>query len=127
MVGLITSAMIEAALAGRPVHSVLTTLAGAALLGELRRRPDFAAPSRSFDLVKMPHHGSANVDASFLEAVRAPVAVVSVGADNDYGHPAKSLLALLRRLGCATYRTDRDGDIALVSAGGSVSVMRRGP
>lgn len=101
--------------------------AGAALLGELRRRPDFAAQSRSFDLVKMPHHGSANVDASFLEAVRAPVAVVSVGADNDYGHPAPSLLALLRRLGCATYRTDRDGDIALVSAGGAVSVMRRGP
>ncbi len=33
VVGLITSAMIEAALAGRPVHSVMTTLAGAGQQG----------------------------------------------------------------------------------------------
>ncbi|MFN8046416.1 MAG: ComEC/Rec2 family competence protein [Dermatophilaceae bacterium] len=99
--------------------------AGRALLGELRRRPDFAAQARSFDLVKAPHHGSANVDPDFLAAVRAPAAVISVGADNDYGHPAPSLLALLRQQGYATFRTDRDGDIALVSDASGVGIAVR--
>ena len=99
--------------------------AGRALLGELRRRPDFAAQARSFDLVKAPHHGSANVDPDFLAAVRAPAAVISVGADNDYGHPAPSLLALLRQQGYATFRTDRDGDIALVSDASGVGIAAR--
>ena len=76
-------------------------------------------------MVKAPHHGSANVDPDFLAAVRAPAAVISVGADNDYGHPAPSLLALLRQQGYATFRTDRDGDIALVSDASGVGIAVR--
>ncbi|QKE84361.1 ComEC/Rec2 family competence protein [Arthrobacter sp. NEB 688] len=84
------------------------------LLLRLRRDPAMAATARGFELVKTPHHGSANLDADLMAAVRAPVAVISVGADNDYGHPAPAHLALLRRLGSATYRTDQRGDVALV-------------
>lgn len=100
--------------------------AGAALRGELRRQPMLAAQSRGFDLVKTPHHGSANVDKDFLAAVRAPVAVISVGADNDYGHPSRTQLETLRQLGYATYRTDLQGDIALVTtpSGAAITTLR---
>lgn len=97
--------------------------AGAALLGQVRRQPTFAQQSRSFDLVKTPHHGSSNLDAEFMAAIRAPVAVVSVGEDNDYGHPTQAHLDLLRRLGFATYRTDLNGDVALISTADGVAVV----
>lgn len=97
------------------------------LLGRIRREADLMVESRSFDLVKTPHHGSSNLDEDFLEAVRAPVAVISVGEDNDYGHPTRAHLDLLRRLGFATYRTDLRGDIALVRGPEGISVTSRRP
>jgi competence protein ComEC len=65
------------------------------------------------DVLKVAHHGSANQDADFVLASHAAVALVSVGADNNYGHPAGHLLGLLRELGARVYRTDEHGDIAV--------------
>ncbi|MGG5257504.1 ComEC/Rec2 family competence protein [Phycicoccus avicenniae] len=93
------------------------------LLLRLRRDPAMSAAARGFELVKTPHHGSANLDDELMAAVRAPVGVISVGADNDYGHPTAEHLALLRRLGYAVYRTDQRGDVALVEHGGEVRVV----
>ena len=59
-----------------------------ALLLALRRDPGMASFAESLDVVKTAHHGSSNLDEGLMEAVRAPVAVISVGAGNDYGHPA---------------------------------------
>jgi competence protein ComEC len=39
--------------------------------------------------------------------------VVSVGADNDYGHPAAETLDGLAGQGTEVLRTDRDGDVVL--------------
>lgn len=89
------------------------------ILLALRRDPAMAGEAAGFDAVKTAHHGSANLDADLMWEVRAPVALISVGADNDYGHPAPKHLATLRRDGYAVYRTDQRGDIALVGAGGS--------
>ena len=44
--------------------------------------------------------------------------MISVGVDNDYGHPAPSLLALLRDARMRVERTDQDGDVAVVVDGG---------
>ena len=65
------------------------------------------------DVLKVPHHGSAYSDHSFLAAVHARLAVISVGAHNDYGQPAPSLLGELDQLGVVVRRTDRDGDVAV--------------
>ncbi len=65
------------------------------------------------DVVKVAHHGSANRDDGLLAYARAPVAVVSVGADNDYGHPAPSTLSTLAQDGFRVYRTDLSGDVAV--------------
>jgi competence protein ComEC len=75
------------------------------------------------DVFKVAHHGSANQDPEFVLDTEAPVALISVGAENDYGHPAPETLALLRRLGAITYRTDQDGDIAVVDRAGQLAVV----
>ncbi len=75
------------------------------------------------DVFKVAHHGSGNQDPAFVFATRASLALISVGADNDYGHPAPETLGLLRQLGARTYRTDQDGDIAVVVQVGQLAVM----
>ena len=74
------------------------------------------------DVLKVPHHGSAWQSPEFLARVRPALAVVSVGAGNDYGHPSSRLLAELTRLGARTVRTDRDGDVAVSATGGRLAV-----
>jgi competence protein ComEC len=66
------------------------------------------------DVLKVAHHGSAYQDEGFLEAVAPRVALVSVGADNGYGHPSPVLLARLTRGGARVLRTDRQGDLAVL-------------
>ncbi|MFI7692147.1 ComEC/Rec2 family competence protein [Nonomuraea sp. NPDC049655] len=79
------------------------------------------------DILKTPHHGSNRQSPAFLGSLGARAALISVGAGNDYGHPATSTLALLHRLGAAIYRTDRSGDLAVVEHEGSLAVVPRGP
>ncbi|MFK4038649.1 ComEC/Rec2 family competence protein [Nonomuraea wenchangensis] len=86
----------------------------------LRRHPVRA------DILKTPHHGSNRQSPAFLASLGARAALISVGADNDYGHPAPSTLALLRRIGATPYRTDRSGDLAVVERDGGLAIVARG-
>lgn len=65
------------------------------------------------DVLLVPHHGSARQSESFLQATRPQVAVVSVGADNDYGHPTARTLRLASGLATRVIRTDQEGAVAL--------------
>jgi competence protein ComEC len=68
-----------------------------------------------------PHHGAATPYASALvDAVHPSAAVISVGAQNRYGHPTPETLAALSRV--TTYRTDRDGTVELDLDGTSLAV-----
>ncbi len=96
--------------------------AGHALLLALRRDPHLRDAVRRLDVVKAAHHGSSNLDESFVSEVAAPVALVSVGEGNDYGHPAARHLRLLRSAGATVYRTDRHGDVAVVEGPGGLRV-----
>lgn len=93
---------------------------------EVRRELDRLPDGPHFDVLKVAHHGSSNQDADLVHEVSAQVAVISVGADNDYGHPAPSTLDLLRESGSRVMRTDRMGDIAVVSVDGRLRVATRG-
>ncbi|MEV4802241.1 ComEC/Rec2 family competence protein [Nonomuraea sp. NPDC049421] len=80
------------------------------------------------DILKTPHHGSNRQSPEFLASLGARAALISVGAGNDYGHPATSTLSLLRRLGLTIHRTDQSGDLAVVEReGGGLAVVPRGP
>lgn len=74
---------------------------------------------QKIDVLKFPHHGSkTGVLPEFLEAIRPSLAVISVGKNNSYGHPAAETLKLLRSLkGLRVLRTDLDGEIEIVSDG----------
>ena len=96
--------------------------AGAAVRAQLAPDLRTLEGQLAYDVVKAPHHGSGNLDRELMRATRAPLTLVSVGADNDYGHPAPSMLALAREVGTWVARTDELGDIAVWMADGRLYV-----
>ena len=76
-------------------------------------------------MLKVAHHGSASQDPALFDAVDASFALISVGADNDYGHPARSMLELAEQNAMRVVRTDLAGDIAVVSDGAEPTVVTR--
>ena len=78
------------------------------------------------DVLKVPHHGSRHQDLDLLLGLRARLALVSVGADNDYGHPSADLLAALTATGAQVRRTDLDGDVLVTVDDGALGVRARG-
>ncbi len=67
-------------------------------------------------VLKVGHHGSQSASgADFVAAVAPTLAVIQVGAENDYGHPHADVLANLA--GISVLRTDRHGRVHLWSDG----------
>lgn len=64
------------------------------------------------DIYKVGHHGSKGAISSDQASILKPeIALVSVGANNRYGHPAKQVLSTLAEVGADVYRTDQSGDV----------------
>lgn len=60
------------------------------------------------------HHGSkTSTSLELLNKTRPEVVIISVGADNRYGHPTWETLERLDLFGCTIYRTDLKGTITL--------------
>ncbi|MEU5819866.1 ComEC/Rec2 family competence protein [Streptomyces drozdowiczii] len=77
------------------------------------------------DVLKVAHHGSAHQDSALLRAVRPRFALVSVGRDNPYGHPAPRTVDALTGQGAVVLRTDRDGAIAVTGEGSGLRAVGR--
>lgn len=72
----------------------------------------------SADILKVGHHGSStSTTKDFLKKVNPKMAVISCGKNNDYGHPHKAVLKLLKQADCEVYRTDTDSTVAIASDG----------
>ena len=67
-----------------------------------------------------------NQEPRLLVAVRPRLALVSVGAGNDYGHPAPATLTGLTRAGAVVGRTDRDGSLAVVGPAARLRLVTSG-
>ena len=74
------------------------------------------------DVIKIAHHGSRNQSGPFAAWVKAPIALISVGADNDYGHPAPDTISLYEMTGSKVFRTDIQGDLAVLVTDGELRV-----
>ncbi|MBQ3038780.1 MAG: MBL fold metallo-hydrolase [Clostridia bacterium] len=75
------------------------------------------------DVLKVAHHGSSTSSSEeFLKAVSPEYAVISCGADNDYGHPSNKILKRLEKYCNNIYRTDKSGTIVLISDGKSIEL-----
>ncbi len=81
----------------------------------------------SIDVLKVAHHGSDHSSStSFLRTVNPPIAVISCGEDNRYGHPAPEALERLGSAGAMVYRTDQSGHIRAISDGTTVEILELG-
>ena len=70
------------------------------------------------DVLKVAHHGSRTATTqALLDALHPRIALISVGADNDYGHPAPATIARLQGSGAQVFRTDLDGSIEISTNG----------
>ncbi len=73
------------------------------------------------DILKASHHGSAEGnDLNFLQQIKAPIAVISVGAKNKFGHPNAAAINNLNKLKTKIWRTDQNGDIIFIIKNGLI-------
>ncbi|GAA0734065.1 ComEC/Rec2 family competence protein [Dactylosporangium roseum] len=114
LVLMVTTGGVRVLLTGDAETEEQLSLRSAAAPGELRA-----------DVLKVAHHGSAFQDEEFLDAVAPRIALVSVGAGNDYGHPSPVLLSRLVRGGARVLRTDQEGDLAVVAEAGRLAAVTR--
>jgi len=74
----------------------------------------------SSTVLKVGHHGSStSTHPEFLAVVNPQLAVISVGADNRFGHPSDEVMSQLEdRIGLENiYRTDKNGTIEFITDG----------
>lgn len=75
------------------------------------------------DVLKVGHHGSkGSFNQDQINVLDPAVALIGVGANNRYGHPAQETLDLLESVGCKVYRSDLDGQVKCVFGTESVRV-----
>ena len=74
-------------------------------------------------ILKAGHHGSKTSTTDlFLEAVSPEVAVITVGEDNKFGHPALEVIDRLLENNIEIYRTDLNGDIVINTDGKTYTI-----
>ncbi len=83
-----------------------------------------AKETGKIDVLKVPHHGSkTGMSDFFLKEISPSLGVISVGAKNLYGHPGQEALTLLRNNNIKILRTDKDGEVEIVSDGKSWQLL----
>lgn len=64
------------------------------------------------DFLKVGHHGSdTSSNIKFINTIKPKYSLISVGENNNYGHPKKSVLDILSS--SKIYRTDINGEIII--------------
>lgn len=72
----------------------------------------------SIDVLHVPHHGSkTGLNTALLRKLNPTLAVISVGQQNKYGHPNPEIIKILESREIKIVRTDRDGEVEVVSDG----------
>lgn len=103
------SVVIRLATRGR---SLLLTGDAGAVTEEWMIRRTRGTDRLQSEVLKVGHHGSAGSStASFIDAVRPSVAVVSTSRNNPHGHPAPVVLERLGKRGVTVRRTDESGTL----------------
>ncbi len=77
------------------------------------------------DVLKVGHHGSdTSSGMDFLDRVNPKAAVISVGKNNNFGHPSQEVLQRLDDKGVILFRTDESGAVVLTSNGKNIRIKR---
>jgi len=90
---------------------------------EVERKLIDSGTNLSAEVLKVGHHGSqSSTSEEFLNQVKPNLAVISVGKDNDFGHPSLRTVKRLERAGAEIYRTDEKGTVRIESDGEKIRV-----
>ena len=95
--------------------------------GDIEAEAEKAMCEAGLDLkstvLKMPHHGSSTSSTKqFVQAVSPQTAVISLGKDNEYGHPHSQIVERYEAQGVKIYRTDKSGTITIRTDGKQFAV-----
>jgi competence protein ComEC len=94
----------------------------ALLTGDIEEAAQADLGTMTADVLKVPHHGGATSNLSWLAGVEPVIAVVSVG-ENDYGHPAAEVIDVLASGGAVVVRTDQVGDVVIPLTGDPLRLL----
>lgn len=75
------------------------------------------------DVFKVPHHGSRFYEPRFYKEVAPEFAVIQVGENNRFGHPAADAVETLMSSDARVLRTDRDGAVLIITEGENIKVQ----
>jgi len=77
-------------------------------------RQGYGTLGSEVDILKVSHHGSKNgTSEEILNILKPKIAVISVGAKNNFGHPTKEILDRLKTRNVEIKRTDQNGEIKI--------------
>ena len=105
---------------GKVSFLLTSDISAEAELDLITRRADLGST-----VLKVAHHGSdTSSSTAFLAVVDPQLAVISVGADNTFGHPGRETMARLTdAVGLdKIYRTDKNGTVECITDGGKLWV-----
>lgn len=78
------------------------------------------------EVLQMPHHGSSkNYNADWYDNFSPQAVFISVGRNNEYGHPGSDVIDYWLRQGVDIYRTDQHGSCRITYENGSLTVRTR--
>ena len=94
-------------------------------LGDAEREAEHALIAagkiNEVDVLLVPHHGSnTSSTIEFLDATNPRYAIISVGADNRFGHPHSAVINRLESSGIYIKKTSEHGTITVISTGNNL-------
>ncbi len=77
-------------------------------------------------ILKVAHHGSnTSTSEEFLNAVLPKIAIIGVGKNNKFGHPANITLERLKKIKTYIYRTDKNGEIKIEHSRSRIKINKK--
>lgn len=75
-------------------------------------------------ILKVAHHGSKTSSTKeIIDLIEPKIALIGVGENNKFGHPADQTIELLQSINCEIYRTDKMGEIEItINKNGKIKV-----
>lgn len=75
------------------------------------------------DVLKVGHHGSdTSSSKEFLEQVNPKYSIIMVGEGNTYKLPKQTIIDRIEKIGSKIYRTDKNGNIKIISDGNNLEI-----
>lgn len=75
------------------------------------------------DVLKVGHHGSdTSSSKEFLEQVNPKYSIIMVGEGNTYKLPKQPIIDRIEKIGSKIYRTDKSGNIKIISDGNNLEI-----